>query len=88
MTAINSSTGIPRIAVSMKKLGYPMASTIDPEYPPNNFGSKVISDVKIANCMAVNEMLVRLERKATNAALAIPADKLSAEITIYSQVMS
>jgi len=33
---------------------------------------------------AVNDILVRLERNAIKAALAKPADRLSAEITIYN----
>jgi hypothetical protein len=37
--------------------------------------------------LALNEILVKLDKRATNAALSIPADRLSAEMTIYNQVM-
>ena len=43
-----------------------------------------MSELKIAYCIAVNEIFVNLDKKATNAALAIPADKLSAEMTKYN----
>ncbi len=43
-----------------------------------------MTELKIAYCMAVNLILVRLDKKAINAALASPADILSALITAYS----
>ena len=41
-----------------------------PEYPPRVLGNRVMSELKIAYWTAVNDTLVRLERKATKAALA------------------
>ena len=42
--------------------------------------------MKKANCVAVNCLLVKLLRKATNATEAIPPDKLSAIITDNSSI--
>ena len=67
-----------------KKLVYPILSTIEPEYPAEILGMSVINELNIAYCIAVNEIFVSLDKKATNAALAMPAVKLSAEITKYS----
>ena len=85
---INNKTGMPINAVNKKKLEYPIASTMVPEYPPRILGNSVINELKIAYCVAVNDTLVRLDKKATNAALASPADKLSADITTYSHTIS
>ena len=73
---------MPITAVRRKKFEYPIASTMVPEYPPRSLGNRVINELKIAYCVAVNEILVRLDKNAINAALARPADKLSADITI------
>ena len=61
-----------------------MLSTMVPEYPPSNFGNKVITELKIAYWVAVNDKDVKLESQAIKAAVAIPADKLSAAITIIN----
>ena len=46
-TIINN-TVIPRIAVSVKKLAYPIISTQLPEYPAINLGKKSIMELKSA----------------------------------------
>jgi len=52
-----------------------------PEYPENTLGIRVINDENTAYWMAVNRMLVRLDKKATKAAEASPPARLSAEMT-------
>lgn len=52
-----------------------------PEYPPMSFGNRVMSELNSAYWVAVKETLVRLDMKATKAALAIPAERLSADTT-------
>ena len=42
-----------------------------------------MSELKMAYCTAVNDTLVKLDKNATNAALANPAAKLSALTTAY-----
>ncbi len=51
-------------------------------------GRSVIRELKMAYWTAVNDTLVSWERKATKAALARPAVKLSAEITAYKMRIS
>ena len=75
---------MPNMDAIRKKFVYPMLSTIEPEYPAEILGIRVIRELKIAYCIAVKDIFVSLDKKATKAALAIPAVKLSAEITKYN----
>ena len=47
------------------------------------FGNKVMKELKIAYCTAVNDTLVEDDKNATNAALANPAARLSAVTAKY-----
>ena len=80
-TIINN-TGIPRIAVSVKKLAYPIISTQLPEYPAINLGKKSIMELKSAYWVAVNLTEVNPDKYTTKAAPANPLEILSAVITI------
>ncbi|MNI72563.1 hypothetical protein D3C73_1285140 [compost metagenome] len=58
--------------------------TIVPEYPPKILGVKVMSELKMAYCTAVNDTLVKLDKNAINAAPASPEAKLSTMMAKYN----
>ena len=61
-----------------------MLFTMLPEYPPMILGVRVIKELKIAYGTAVKDTLVKLDKKAMNAAPAKPAAKLSMIMAKYN----
>ena len=78
---IRINTGAPITAVMMKKFWYPKESTKTPEKPANHFGNKSIIELNNAYCVAEYWILVKADKNAIKAAVAIPELRLSAEIT-------
>ena len=76
------------MAVLIKKMGYPKASTNTPENPANHFGAKSIIELNKAYWVAEYWTFVSEDKNAIKAAVAIPELRLSAEITQTNPVKS
>jgi len=65
--------GKPSNPAYKKKMGYPDASTTNPENPPIIFAGSVISELNKAYCVAVYAVLVKPDKYAIKAEVANPS---------------